>query len=424
MTTGLALAIGVIMIVGFLGGALMKLTKLPRITGYIIFGILLSPSVLNLFGVDFLSKATIDNLDIITSIALGIIAYLIGGSLHLESIRRLGRSIAWITPFQSLGAWLIVTLVIVFSAPLILGIPNATFLQFYFPLAFVIGAIASATAPALTLAILHEYKARGPLTTTLLAVVALDDAIAVIAFAIAVGVAQPLMAGIGGVSPYQTLVVPFLRILASIGIGAAFGFALIYLAKLVKTHALLLVVVLGMIVLCVGITNTLGVSLILANMAIGFIVVNRAKRNEMFTVIEGIEDVVFTVFFVLAGMNFDLYVMKIAGVLAAVLFGVRFAGKYYGTILGAKISHASDTVKKYLGFTLVPQAGVAIGLALLAKSIFPDFPLFGSILVNTVLASVIISEITAPPLVKYGIFKAGEQYQAVRSTPETDEPSL
>jgi NhaP-type Na+/H+ or K+/H+ antiporter len=293
-------------------------------------------------------------------------------------------------------------------------------MQFYFPLAFVIGAIASATAPALTLAIVHEYKARGPLTTTLLAVVALDDAVAVIAFAIAVGVAQPLMAGGHGFSAYHMVGLPFLEILQSIGIGAAFGFSLVYLIRLVKSRALLLVVVLGMIVFCTGIANMQGVSLILANMVVGFIVVNRVKREEMFEVVEGIEDVVFTVFFVLAGMHFDWTVMKIAGVLAVLVWAVRFAGKYYGTMLGAKISHASEAVKKYLGFALVPQAGVAIGLALLAKSKFPEFPVFGDILVNAILASVIISEVTAPPLVKHGIFKAGEQYQAVRPGSEVE----
>ena len=193
MTTDLALAIGIMLIAGFLGGVVMRRVKFPRVTGYILIGMLLSPSVLNL-----VSRATIESLDIITSVALGIVAYSIGSSLRLESLRRLGRSIGWITPFQSLGAWLIVTLVLAFSAPFVLAIPNATLFNYYFPLAFVIGAIASATAPALTLAIIHEYKARGPLTTTLLAVVALDDVIAIIAFAIAAGIAQPLMSGGGG----------------------------------------------------------------------------------------------------------------------------------------------------------------------------------------------------------------------------------
>lgn len=418
MTTNIALVIGIIIIAGLLGGVVMRKLKFPRVTGYIVVGILLSPSVLGSLGLDFLSKATVDSMDIITNVALGIIAYAIGSSLRIESLRKLGRSIAWITPFQSLGTWLIVTLVLAFLSPLVLVIPGATFFQFYFPMAFIIGAIASATAPALTLAIIHELRARGPLTTTLLAVVALDDAIAVIAFAIAVGVAQPLVSGVGGASFYQMLTVPFLHILESVGIGAAFGFALINIAKLVKTRKLVLVVVLGVIVACIGVTNLLGVSLIMANMVVGFVVANRGRKDEPFPVTESIEDVVFTVFFVLAGMHFDLGVMKTAGILAVSLFAIRFAGKYYGARIGAKIAHAPEAVKKYIGFTLLPQAGVAIGLALLAKSAFPDFPVLGDVLLNVVLASVIISEITSPPLVKYGILKAGEAAGSVKPVPK------
>ena len=418
MTTDIALTIGVMLIAGFLGGVVMRKLKFPRVTGYIVVGVLLSPSLLGSMGLDFLSKATVDSLDIITNVALGIVAYAIGSSLRLESMRKLGRSIAWITPLQSLGAWLIVTLVLAFLSPLVLAIPGATFSQFYFPMALIIGAIASATAPALTLAIVHECRARGPLTTTLLAVVALDDAIAVIAFAIAVGVAQPLVSGVGGVSFYQMLTVPFLHILESVGIGAAFGFALINIAKLVKTRKLVLVVVLGVIATCIGVTNLLGVSLIMANMAVGFVVVNRGRKDEPFPVTESIEDVIFTVFFVLAGMHFDLGVMKTAGILAVSLFAVRFAGKYYGARIGAKIAHAPEAVKKYIGFTLLPQAGVAIGLALLAKRAFPDFPVLTDVLLNAVLASVIISEIASPPLVKYALFKSGEAAGSVKPVPE------
>jgi len=418
VTTDLALVIGVMIIAGFLGGVVMRKIKIPRVTGYIIAGILLSPSVLGSTGLDFLSKAAVDSLDIITNVALGIVAYSIGKSLRTESIRKIGRIIAWIAPLQSFGAWLLVTLVLALLSPLILSFPGKTFLQFYFPIALIVGAIASATAPALTLAILRECRARGPLTTTLLAVVAIDDAIAVIAFSIAVGVAQPLVSGVGGVSYYQMLVVPFLDILKSIGIGVAFGFALINIAKLVKTRKLVLVAVLGVIVACVGVSNLLGVSLIMASMVVGFVVVNRGRKDEPFPVIENIEDVVFTFFFVLAGMHFDTSVMKTAGILALSLFSIRFAGKYYGARIGARIAHAPEAIKKYIGFALLPQAGVAIGLAILAKSAFPEFPVLGDILLNAVLGSVIISEIVAPPLVRYGITKAGEAAGSLKPAPE------
>jgi Kef-type K+ transport system membrane component KefB len=409
MFTDLLLAIGIMVLIGLLGGLLSNKLKFPRVTGYIIIGIILSPSVLNL-----IPRATIDKLDIITHVTLGIIAYLIGASLRMESIRKLGRSIAWITPTQSLGAWLVVTLALAFVAPRIMAVPGATFTNNYLPMALVAGAIASATAPAVTMAVIREYKARGPLTTTLLAVVAIDDAIAVGAFAIAAGVAQSLVTGSGSISLYQMLAVPGLEIAISIGIGTALGFALVYLTRLVKSRALLLATVLGMILLCTGLANFLGVSLIMANMTLGFVVANRMTDSETIGVIEGIEEIVFAIFFVFSGMHFEAGVMRIAGTLALVLFGVRFAGKYFGTVIGAKISRASDEVKKYLGLALVPQAGVALGLALLAEEMFPTL---GHLLFNVVLGSVIINEIVAPPLTKYAITKAGEAERAVEPSP-------
>jgi len=404
METNLVLAIGIIIVIGFFGGLAAERLKFPRITGYILIGILLSPSVLNV-----ISGTTIGNLGIITDVALGVIAFLVGGGLHLESVRKLGRSIAWITPLQSLGAWFLVTLVLAFLFPRILSIPNATFYDTYFPMAFIIGAVSCATAPAAIVAIINQYRAKGPFTTTLLAVVALDDAIAVIAFAIAVGVCQPLVSGVGGVSFYQMFGVPFLQVAQSIGIGAAFGFALIYIGRLVRTRALLLVAVFGMIMACIGVTNLLGISLILANLTAGFIVVNRLKGTGMFLALEEIEDVIFAMFFVLAGLHFDLGVMKTAGILAGLIVLARCFGKYFGTRAGATISHSSDAVKRYLGLALLPKAGVTLGLILLAERAFPTF---GGIMMNAVLASVIINELIAPPLARYAIIKAGEAHPA------------
>ena len=393
----LVLALGIIVIAGFLGGLAAGKLKFPRVTGYIIIGVLLSPSLLNIIHAE-----TVGNLDIITDITLGFIAYLIGGSLKTESLRGLGKSITWITLFQSLGAWFLVALFLAILGHLV--IPGQTFWQFYFPIALIIGAISCATAPAATMAIISEYKARGPLTTTLLAVVALDDAIGILAFAIASGIGQPLVSSID-VSFYQMLGTPLLHIVESAAIGIVFGVALTYINRLARTRELLLVVVFGVIMLCVGLTRYLGISSILATMVVGFIVVNKVKRKEMFLVVEEIEDVFFAMFFVLAGLHFDLSVLKVAGILALLIVLTRCMGKYFGARLGARISHAPDTVKKYLGFALLPKAGVTIGLVLIAAL---EFPTFGTVMLNAVLASTIINELIAPPLTKYAISKAGE----------------
>ncbi|RZN36675.1 MAG: hypothetical protein EF813_07000 [Methanosarcinales archaeon] len=394
----LILAVGIMIFAGFFGGLASTKLKFPMITGYIIIGVLLSPSLLNI-----IPRETVGELNLITDVALGIIAYLIGGSLHWADLQRLAKNITWIVPFESLGAWFLVTLVLASLGSLIL--PGETFWQTYFPMAFIIGAISCATAPAATMAIISEYKAKGPFTTTLLAVVGLDDVIAVIAFAIASGISRPLVNTAESMSLYKMLGIPLLNIFGSVAIGVIFAIVLMYLIGLARTRELLLVVVFGMILLCTGVASYMGLSLIIANMIAGFIIVNKMKRRELFSVIEEIGDVVYVIFFVLAGLHFDLSVMKSAGILTLLIVITRCLGKYMGVRAGAKISHAPDSVKNYLGFALLPTAGVAIGLVLMASI---QFPSFGNVMLNAVLASTIINELIAPPLSKYAICKAGE----------------
>ncbi len=398
------LIIGILVVVAFFGGLLAKKLKLPLVTGYIIIGILLS--LTHLIPRELIT-GTSDNpgLSIITDITLAIVAYLVGGSLNLKDLRKVGKDIAWITPFEAAGAWILVTLPLTFLCRFIIpGISNATLLNTYFPMALVLGAISCATAPAASVAIMHEYKAKGPLTTTLLAIIVLDDAIAVIAFAIAMGIAKPLTLG-SNISLCQMLGTPVLYIIKSIGLGVIFGMGLVYMSRLAKRRGLSLVVVLGIILLCTGLANFLNVSSILANIVVGFVVTNMVKRKEIFNVIEGIEDILFVIFFTLAGMHFDFRVIKIAGTLALLITIFRCLGKLIGTRIGATIAHSPPKIKSYLGFGLFPTAGVAVGLVLLAGR---SLTVIGNIMVNAILASVIINEIIAPPLTKYALFKSGE----------------
>jgi len=402
MVTSLILAIGIMIVAGFFAGMLAHRFRFPRVTGYIITGILLSPSVTGL-----IAGAAVENLEIYTSIALGIIAYSIGGSLRLERIRQLESSIAWITPLQAVGTWFLTALVVTLVAPFIVQASDSSWLHTYFPMAFVIGAIASATAPATVMAITREYRARGPLTTTLLSIVAIDDAAAILMFSIAMGVASGLTGVAGGFSLPRMLGAPVLEILQSLGIGAALGFLLIPVARLMKSRSLLLVIVLGAIMLCVGIAETLEVSLILANMVLGVVVCNVAHRKDLFSVVDDIEDVIFAIFFVLAGMHFDLQAMQTAGLVAGLIFAARFAAKYSGTMAGAHVARSPVEVKKYLGLALMPAAGVSLGLALLAQRAFPDL---GDTIYNAILATVVLNEIVGPPLARLAIVRAGEQH--------------
>jgi len=400
------LAIGILVIAGFFGGLAAKKIRYPRISGYIIVGMLLSPSVLNVIPSGLIRK----DLSIITDIALGIVAYLIGGNLSLERLKKLGKNIITITPFEALGAWIFVSLLIVFLGHFIIRFDtlNPNFYQTYLPMAIIIGAISCATAPAAILAIIHEYRAKGPLTTTLLGVVALDDAFAILSYAIAISIARVLIIGVQALSLYQILIAPILDIAGSLLLGAGFRFALIYMSRFAKTRKTLLVTVLGMIMLSIGTAKILGISSLLANMVMGFLIVNKMKpSDEMFRVIDDIEDVIFAMFFTLAGAHFDLGVVKTAGILALLIVLGRFSGKFVGAKIGATISQAPTVVRRYLGFGLLPKAGVTVGLVLLVQQ-NSAFTTIGSIMVNAILASVIINELIAPPLTKYALFKAKE----------------
>jgi len=400
------LAIGILVIAGFFGGLVAKKIRYPRISGYIIVGMLLSPSVLNVIPAQLIKE----DLSVITDIALGVVAYLIGGSLSIERLKKLGKNIITITPFEALGAWIFVTVLIVSLGHFVIkfDISNPNFYQTYLPMAIIIGAISCATAPAAILAIIHEYRAKGPLTTTLLGVVALDDAFAIISFAIATSIAEVLIIGVEALSLYQMFIVPMFDVVGSLLLGAGFGFTLVYMSRFAKTRKTLLVTVLGMIMLSIGATKVLGISSLLANMAMGFVIVNKMRSSEkMFSVISDIEDVIFAMFFTLAGAHFDLGVVKTAGILALLIVIGRFSGKFVGARIGATISQAPTVVRKYLGFGLLPKAGVTIGLVLLTQR-NSAFSVIGSIMVNAILASVIINELIAPPLTKYALFKAGE----------------
>jgi len=400
------LAIGILVIAGFFGGLVAKRIRYPRISGYIIVGMLLSPSVLNVIP----SQLIRQDLSVITDIALGVVAYLIGGSLSIERLKKLGKNIITITPFEALGAWIFVTLLILSLGHFVIkfDISNPNFYQTYLPMAIIIGAISCPTAPAAILAIIHEYRAKGTLTTTLLGVVALDDAFAIISFAIATSIATVLIIGVKALSLYQMFIIPMFDVVGSLLLGAGFGFTLVYMSRFAKTRKTLLVIVLGMIMLSIGATKVLGISSLLANMAMGFVIVNKMRPSEkMFAVISDIEDVIFAIFFTLAGAHFDLGVVKTAGILALLIVIGRFSGKFIGARIGATISQAPTVIRKYLGFGLLPKAGVTIGLVLLTQQ-NSAFSIIGNMMVNAILASVIINELIAPPLTKYALFKAGE----------------
>ena len=398
--------LGVLLLCGYAGGKVANYLRAPRVSGYIVTGMLLSPSILGVFN----EQVVQEQLTLITDIALSIIAFSIGGTLALRKMRRLGRQILWITLIQALAAFALTTLVIGTIFPLLYGwSPRASdsLTGMFLPLALVIGAISAATAPAATLAIVHEYKARGPLTTILLGVVALDDGVTIFFYAFTISLAKAMITP-GSLSWHSMVLSPVLHVLSAMVLGGGIGLCLRGLIRFVPRRTGMLVVAVGSVFLTAGLAIGLEASSLLANMMLGFIVVNFVRHShDVFAVVENVEEPIFAMLFTLAGAHLDLTVIQTAGWLALLITLGRFAGKLAGSHLGARISHAPPEVRKYLGLGLLPTAGVTVGLVLLAKNVFGTFP-FAEVMVSGVLGSVIINELLAPFLVRYGLVKAGE----------------
>lgn len=401
------LQVGMLMLLGFLGGMAAKRVGFPRVSGYIITGMLLSPSLSGFFKEELIRE----DLSIITDIALGIIAFSIGGSLVLKHLKKLYSSILWINFTQAIGAFLATTALISIATPYIInGTSPFPFWQAIFPMALIIGAISTATAPAAVLAIVHEYRAKGPLTTTLLSVVALDDAMAIIfySFAIAIAIAQSLMTH-SDLSWQAIVYLPARDLVAAILIGIVSALIMKLIIPSVRRQEAMLGVVIGFIFLNTGLANNLHSSALIANMVFGFFTVNFIKHaHDLFQVVEITEEMIFSLFFTLAGAHLDIELMTTTGWLITGLIVLgRFTGKLYGTRLGGCIAKAPTVVRRYLGLALLPKAGVTVGLVLLARDAFGPSPL-SDLMINAILGSVIINELIAPPLVRYALIKSGE----------------
>jgi Kef-type K+ transport system membrane component KefB len=405
MVTSPLLAVGLLLIFGYWGGRAANALQLPRVSGYLIAGVLLSPSISGIF-----TRQMVDHdLQVVTEMALGIIAYLIGGSLVLERMKHLGRSILWITFSQALAAFLFTTFFLIYTIPFLTGLtgPEYGLMSTSLPLALVIGAIAVATAPGAILAIVSELRASGPFTSILLGIIALDDGLALIFFALASAAAQALIHP-GAVSLAVILGGAGREIVFSILLGIAAGVLLKYTAHLVRRREALLMIILGIIFTTIGTASQFHLSPLLASMVLGFFIVNKEKRHrDFFLVVEQIEEPLFGLFFGLAGAHIDPGVFKSAGLLAVTILVIRMIGKQLGTWAGARFSGAPPEVQNYLGIALFPQAGVTVGLVLIAQSIF-HLPVVANILVNAVIGSVILNELISPPLVKYALTKVHE----------------
>lgn len=401
--------VGLLLLFSYLGGRLANAIKFPRVTGYLVAGMVLGPSVLGLF-----PEALVrEDLGFITEMALAVIAFSIGGSLHLGRLKRVGGQILWVTLAEASGAFVLTTLILVLCLPLVQGAgfhPVQTF-RTYFPFALIIGSLCAATAPAAVLAIVHEYRAAGPLTSFLLGVVALDDAAALIFFSFALSLAASWGTHLG-VGWQTLLLVPLGSILLALLLGLGVGILFRWGARLVTRKDSILGVALGGVFLAGGLAMSLKIPFLLTNMALGFTVANLVSRREaFFAAVEGIEEPIFGMFFLLAGAHFDFQLVQSVGGLAVLITLGRFAGKFLGARVGGRLCGVPEPVRKHLWLGLSPQAGVAVGLVLEARNFFGAAPL-GEILVSGVLGAVIINELLTPPLVRLSLMRSGECTQS------------
>lgn len=385
MNTLLGLSLG--MIVGLLMTRIMKKINLPNVTGYLIAGLLVGPYCLNIFSVE-----NLEGFAILTNAALGFIAFSIGGEFKLSSLKQLGAKVFVITLFEAVGATVIVSTVMI-----LLGIDTS--------LALILGAIASATAPAATLMVVRQYKASGPVTSTLLPVVAIDDAVCLMLFSILSSVAKSLEAG-AGFDFKSTILKPILEIVGSLVIGFAVGFVLSIATKFFKSRANRISLAVTAVFLGVGLSEMLGLSSLLLCMAIGAAMANFSKVSD--AVMECTDrwtPPLFMLFFVISGAEFNFEIFKTVGLIGVLYLILRSAGKYFGAMAGCALVKTEKNVKKYLGITLLPQAGVAIGMAQLSLTVVPEY---GEQIRAVILCATLVYELVGPLLTKIALTKAGE----------------
>jgi Kef-type K+ transport system membrane component KefB len=389
--------LSITLLAGFVFGKLAELAKVPEITGYIIAGVFLGPSILNVLNVEALSS-----FDVITNFVLGIIAYQIGTELWMPKVRKSGKSIVTITSVQAIA-----TAVIVFA--IIYLIDGRLWL------ALTLSAIATATAPAPIMVIVKKLRAKGPVTNTVIPVVGIDDMFGVIIFGLFTSIAVATI-GNGALSLHNAVIEPIIEVLLSIGVGSVFGLILGFISRFFihrlpkkEKYIAYLVFSLSSVLLAVFIAHTYHLSMILTPMMIGMVFTNLVKK-EPFEIqgaaLSNFSGPLIIIFFTLAGAQLSLSVLKSAGLIALLYIVLRTIGKIGGAYLGATLAKSPKVVRNATGFCLLPQGGVEIGMLVAVSSIFPSGE---AIFIKTiVLAGILFFEIVGPIIFKVTLEKVGE----------------
>ncbi len=401
---GLAVAV----IGGLLMSRLAKKLKLPAVTGYLVGGLLLGPFCLGALGVPglgFTSLEEVEGMSILTQTALGFIAFAIGNEFRLSQLKSMGSKAITIGVLQAVVTTLVVDIALIV---LHLAFPQVISL----PAAITLGAIASATAPAATLMVVRQYKADGPLTRLLMLVVAIDDAVGLLLFSVSFGIASALENG--AVSIIGVVVEPILEIVLSLGLGAVMGILLDKMEYFFHSGSKRLSLSVAFVLLTVGLSMLkfqigpvhIGFSLLLVCMMTGTVFCNVCDTSEeLMNRVDGWTTPLNILFFVISGAELDLKILAnpLTLIVGVIYILSRSAGKYFGAYGSCKLTHCSGPITKHLGITLLPQAGVALGMALTATNLSD-----GSLVRNVILFSVLVYELVGPALTKRSLTLAGE----------------
>lgn len=382
-------ALGISLILGGILGKWMGKIKMPVVAGYIVAGL-----VLGISGLKLVTSVRLDELSFISDFALCIIAFNIGSELEFSLLKKLGKSIFAIALSEALLTFALVT-----------GV--SWLISRDLALALILGAVSSATAPAATVMVLKEYNARGPLTQYLLAVVAIDDIICLIIYAMASSVAKVLVQH-ASLSLAKILLFPLLEIFLSVLVGVILGLILSALIRRARQDTETLLYLVGILLLLSGLAQLMTISTLLAAMALGTTVANLSRqKTKAIRNMERFSPPIIAAFFLLAGARLDIYLLPQIGLLGLAYLLFRLAGKLLGARLGARLSGAPQVVRKYLGLGLLSQVGIAVGLAITVAQEFPGSGL-GSLVVTILLSTTIFTEIIGPFATKQAIIRAGE----------------
>ena len=403
------LSLSVALFAGLMLSRLAKLVKLPAVTAYLVAGILVGPYLLGALGVPglgFISMADVSSYSILADVALGFIAFSIGNEFRLSQLKQTGKQATIIGIFQAVFTTILVDAILI-------GVHFAMPDKLPLPAAIILGAVASATAPAATLMVIRQYKAKGPLTDILLPIVALDDAVGLMLFAASFGVAKALISG--KIDIISVIVEPILEIVLSLALGALMGFLFNFCERFFHSRSkrlsmsvtfVFLTVALSMMKFEIGGIH-IGFSSLLVCMMLGTIFCNICDfSEELMDRVDRWTAPLFILFFVISGAELELSVFTdIAIVVIGLIYILsRSAGKYTGALMSAKATKCDNNIVKYLGITLLPQAGVALGMAIKAETLGPE----GAIVANITLFAVLVYEIVGPMLTKISLLKAGE----------------